>query len=337
MIRRPIHRVRPLSAFSVPTLVAAILVACGELVGFDAPELGATVANPLAGVVLHVDPDSPARRQAEAWRDDRPEDAQQLEKLASQPQADWFGDWNGDIRRDVESRVRAVRAAGGLPLLVAYNIPGRDCGSHSAGGAGNVERYRSWVRDFAAGLGRGPAVVILEPDALAAAECLREAGRAERFAMIRDAVAVLKERSGVRVYLDAGNPSWKSADEMARRLRAGGVEEADGFALNVSNTISTAENIRYGERLSAALGGAHFVIDTSRNGLGTPADREWCNPPGRALGASPTVQTGHGLVDAFLWIKRPGESDGTCNGGPAAGKWWPEYALGLAQRSGADT
>ena len=34
------------------------------------------------------------------------------------------------------------------------------------------------------------------------------------------------------------------------------------------------------------------------------------------------------LVDAFLWIKTPGESDGTCSGGPAAGKWWGEYALG---------
>jgi endoglucanase len=33
----------------------------------------------------------------------------------------------------------------------------------------------------------------------------------------------------------------------------------------------------------------------------------------------------------LLWIKRPGESDGTCNGGPSSGKWWPEYALGLAQ------
>jgi endoglucanase len=32
-------------------------------------------------------------------------------------------------------------------------------------------------------------------------------------------------------------------------------------------------------------------------------------------------------------VKPPGESDGECNGGPAAGRWWPEYALGLAQRA----
>ncbi|NEE07199.1 glycoside hydrolase family 6 protein, partial [Streptomyces sp. SID7499] len=75
-------------------------------------------------------------------------------------------------------------------------------------------------------------------------------------------------------------------------------------------------------------------IDTSRNGNGPytggdPAE-SWCNPPGRALGEAPTTQTGDERVDAYLWIKRPGESDGDCKGGPKAGAWWPEYALGLA-------
>ena len=40
-----------------------------------------------------------------------------------------------------------------------------------------------------------------------------------------------------------------------------------------------------------------------------------------------------GLNDALYWIKAPGESDGSCNGGPTAGVWWPQYALGLAQRA----
>jgi len=38
-------------------------------------------------------------------------------------------------------------------------------------------------------------------------------------------------------------------------------------------------------------------------------------------------------VDAFLWIKIPGESDGTCQGCPPAGTWWPAYALGLARNA----
>jgi hypothetical protein len=36
---------------------------------------------------------------------------------------------------------------------------------------------------------------------------------------------------------------------------------------------------------------------------------------------------------AFLWIKTPGRSDGTCSGGPPAGTWWPSYAPALAQRA----
>ncbi len=59
----------------------------------------------------------------------------------------------------------------------------------------------------------------------------------------------------------------------------------------------------------------------------------WCNPSGEALGAQPTAATGDASVDAYFWVKRPGESDGTCNGGPAAGAFWTDYALGLAQRA----
>ena len=47
----------------------------------------------------------------------------------------------------------------------------------------------------------------------------------------------------------------------------------------------------------------------------------------------PTASTGDPNADAFLWIKHPGESDGACNGGPVAGTWWADYALGLAQRA----
>ena len=73
------------------------------------------------------------------------------------------------------------------------------------------------------------------------------------------------------------------------------------------------------------------MIDTSRNGRG-PAGT-WCNPKRRGLGARPTTETSNPRVDALLWIKVPGESDGTCNGGPPAGHWWPGYALGLARRA----
>jgi hypothetical protein len=38
-------------------------------------------------------------------------------------------------------------------------------------------------------------------------------------------------------------------------------------------------------------------------------------------------------IDAYLWIEDPGASDGPCNGGPAAGRYWPQYAVDLEQAS----
>jgi endoglucanase len=287
-----------------------------------------SAATALSGSLLYTNPSSSAQRQADAWRVTRPADAAQMDKIASQPVAMWLGEWSGDVRATVSGAVS--RAAGRMSVFVAYNIPGRDCGGYSAGGIG-ATAYRAWVRNIAAGLAGAPAVVVVEPDALPGMDCLGTAAQEERLALIRDAVDVLKA-AGAAVYVDAGHARWQPADVMASRLARAAIDRADGFALNVSNFVATDINTAYGAAISQRTGGKHFIIDVSRNGLGATADGQWCNPPGRALGVDPTTNTGHALVDAYLWIKVPGESDGTCNGGPSAGGWWPEYALGLAQR-----
>ena len=288
-------------------------------------------ANPFGRSKLYVDPNSKARQTAEQLRRSRPADAAALERIASQPTAKWMGDWNSNIRRDVQSAVQAISQTGALPVFVAYNIPNRDCGSYSAGGQRSASGYKRWIREFAEGLSGRKAVVILEPDALAGADCLQPAQRAERFALMRDAVQVLKAKNAV-VYLDAGHAKWQSPDVIASRLAESAISEADGFSLNISNYIANPANIAYGEQVSRRVGGKHFIIDTSRNGIGS-ANGEWCNAQGQALGHAPTTQTGHRLVDAFLWVKLPGESDGECGrGNPRAGQWWTEYAIGLAKR-----
>jgi endoglucanase len=289
----------------------------------------ADAANPFVGRKLYVDPNSAAAKQAAAWRTTRPADAAEIDEIATAPQAQWFGDWNADVAAAVNAHVSAAAAAGRWSLLVAYNIPQRDCGGYSAGGSAD---YRSWIREFARGIGSRPAAVVLEPDALAGLDCLSAADQEARLALLRDAVAVLRAKPGVEVYVDAGHSAWHPAATMADRLRRADVARATGFALNVSNFQLTSNEVAYGRAVSARLGGKHFVIDTGRNGLG-PNGAEWCNPSGRALGPRPTTATGDSLVDAFLWIKQPGLSDGTCNGGPAAGAWWADYALGLARRS----
>ncbi|WP_346621282.1 glycoside hydrolase family 6 protein [Blastococcus montanus] len=282
-------------------------------------------AGPLTGDTLYG-PNSGAAEAAARLRTSSPTDAALLGRMADVPTATWLGSWNRDVRTDVRTRVAEAHAAGGVPVFVAYNVPNLDCGGHSAsGGAGSVAGYEAWIREVAAGIGTAEAVVVVEPDTLA----LLCGNADERTRMLRSAVGVLEANPATHTYLDAGHSNWVDARAMAQRLQAAGVAEADGFALNVSNFETTADNVRYGSELSALLGGARFVVDTGRNGNGPGND--WCNPSGRALGEPTTTQTGHGLVDAFIWIKTPGESDGACNGGPAAGQFWTDYALGLAR------
>jgi endoglucanase len=285
--------------------------------------------NLFSGAKLWVDPASEARRQADAWRMSRPRDAALMDRIASQPVAKWVGGWNVDVGRDVAASVARVTGARALPVFVAYNIPGRDCGMYSGGGARGGSSYRRWIRDFASGLGRRRAVVILEPDGLAGMGCLNRSQQQERVSLIHDAVRVLKSQ-GAAVYIDAGNARWVAASEMANRLNRAGIAEADGFALNIANFLGNAITIAYGTEISKRVGGKHFIIDTSRNGMNISSLGNWCNPTGQRIGAAPTTKTGYSLVDAFLWVKTPGQSDGSCGGGPGAGKFWAEYALGLA-------
>ena len=277
---------------------------------------------------LYVEHTGPAVEQLTAYeKEGRTTEAALVRKIATRPVATWFAD------KDT-TRVDPVMVAarGFIPVLTLYYIPHRDCASHSAGGAPTGAAYTAWINAVAAALTGRRAIVILEPDAVAQSlqGCLTATQRTERYRLLTRAVATLTANPDLTVYLDGGNPAWiADTATMAKALKKAGVARARGFSLNVANFQTTTSNIRYGTRLSERLGGAPFVIDTSRNGNGP--GRQWCNPPGRALGNPPTLTTGRDLVDAYLWIKRPGESDGACGrGAPAAGRWWPTYALELA-------
>lgn len=320
---------RRVRALQITGLVSLATLAACEASDALAPGMTAAVSK-LVGLKFLSGGNTGATKQAEEWRASRPHDAALMDRLAQQPVAKWVNEWVplSEVPRTI---TRAI-SAGATPVFVAYNIPNRDLGSHSAGGAADAAAYRQWIRDFAAGLGGKRSVVVLEPDAVPQTPKMSGAARDERFELLRDAIQVLKAANAI-VYLDAGNARWMTPDAAAAALQSAGLAEADGFSLNVSNYISTAVTTAYGEQISRRTGGKHFIIDTSRNGVGGTADGEWCNPPGQSLGIEPTTETSHGLVDALLWIKVPGESDGPCNGGPRAGAWWGEYALGLAQQA----
>jgi len=365
-----------------------------------------------------------------------PKDAALIAKMEAIPRAVWF---TSGTPAQVHQQVRQTMAEAALeravPVLVAYDIPGRDCAQYSAGGALDEASYDAWIDSFTAGIGNRQAVVILEPDSLGLlpSNCGGPSANYpfsddERYAEIQHAVTALEADPGVSVYLDGTHSAWLAVGDMTHRLLTAGVQQAQGFYVNLSNYQPTPNLVDYGTWISdciamvtqnsfnpancgsqyypanpsdfstwglttawyaANMGGAvattHFVIDTSRNGDGpngmgryanapynqpasviaTLASGNWCNSPDSGLGLKPTASTGVPLLDAYLWVKTPGQSDGQCDsaGGvrawdytaytqpgwpadaagqalfdplwgiddPAAGAWFPQQALQLAQ------
>ncbi|MDQ1495422.1 MAG: endoglucanase [Actinomycetota bacterium] len=394
-------------------------------------------------------------------------DAARLAEMITTPQAVWFtGGTPGQVTRSVRDTVQRAKQAHRVPVLVLYNVPGRDCSQYSSGGAGSDPAYLAWIDGVVRGLGDESAVVIVEPDGLAnlPSDCPGAYPGGDIAALTAGRIADIKyageqtESHDVRasVYLDAGHSAWHSAGDMSSRLYQAGVGGVQGFSLNVSNYQFTVNSDDYGTWLSECLalatpvnsqgsavnagdfgdcgdeyynggpatnwaGGAmnpyaqwssgnpdltlntagvesryalllgtvkptaHFVVDTSRNGNGpnnmatfanppfnqpanvisSLAGGNWCNNPAAGLGVKPTASTGVPLLDAYLWVKTPGQSDGQCDiaGGarawdytvynpwnwnatqqaqndplwgiqdPAAGAWFPQMALALVKQA----
>ncbi|MGW8851099.1 glycoside hydrolase family 6 protein [Streptomyces xiamenensis] len=297
----------------------------------SSPAQAAPAADPITMTSgFYVDPNSsPA-----AWAAANPGDGRASairDSIARTPMARWFGSWSGDIRSAVNSYTAAAQSADKLPILVAYNMYGRDaCGGHSGGGAPSPSAYASWVSAFAGGIGNRPAVVVLEPDALGDYSCMSQGQIVERQNMLINALTQFRSAApNAWVYLDGGNSGWIDASTMADRLNSSGLSLARGFSLNVSNFYRTDEAASYAGRVNQTLSQRYgysraFVVDTSRNGNGS--NGEWCNPAGRRIG-TPTQQGGSG-AEMLLWIKTPGESDGNCGvgSGSTAGQFLPEVA-----------
>jgi endoglucanase len=404
-------------------------------------------------------------------------DALRLGVMAATPQAVWFTSGTpSQVQSDVRKTMSQAALTNTVPVLVAYNIPFRDCAQYSAGGALDTASYEAWIDGFAAGIGNRQAVVILEPDSLgivpwigdwcqptvtdAAGNTVNAPGAdpATRYAQLNYAVDKLAASApAALVYLDGTHSGWLNVGDASTRLASAGVARAEGFFLNISNYQITGNlaqygtwiseclayatsvtpgdfascpnqywnggplpsliaqingewngtaldgngawsdssttvdlntsgiNLRYATMLGATTPTARFIIDTSRNGHGpldgtqyaaAPYDQpatvtagltsgNWCNPPGAGLGLRPTANTGVALLDAYLWVKIPGESDGSCDiaGGarawdytaydpwgltgdaqnqfdplwgivdPDAGLWFPQQALQLAQNA----
>jgi endoglucanase len=314
------------SAFTVTALGLPLAGAAAAAVTGSLPAGTVFYANPNSNVAQWVAANPGASREPVI-----------ASKIASQPQATWFTTYNPTtIQSQVSSLTSAAAAKGQVPVLVAYDIPNRDCGGASAGGAPTIADYGTWISNFAAGLGSGTVIVLVEPDSLALQSCLSSSDASARDAAIAHAGQVIHaDDPNAKVYFDGGHSDWNSAAQQAAVLEAADVTtDANGVFTNVSNFEWTNDELYYGQQILTDIGDAslHLVIDTSRNGIGP--DNTWCDPSGRALGLDPTASTGYSYVDAFLWVKPPGESDGCAD---KAGTFDPALAYALATNPAAGT
>jgi endoglucanase len=265
-------------------------------------------------------------------------DAEKVLLLAQTPQFKWFGMWE----QPVIGKLRGMFETAGdaVPLLAVFGDEHEGCGSpgtNTSGGLGQNERYKRWIDQVARGIGDNGVVIAFEPDSLGLIECLSPSLRAPRLRALAYGVKTLSKLPNATVYVEAGAPDWQAVPTMARKLRAVGVSRVRGFMLNVTHHVATRKNIAYGAKLARALGGKHFIINTSHNGNG-PLYRNghtlWCNPTNVAAGELPTTKTAQPKVDAYMWVERPGFSNGPCNGGPAqVGAWWEKRAIQMVQRA----
>ena len=207
-----------------------------------------------------------------------------------------------------------------------------------------VPTFEAQIQALAAGVANRPAVLLLELDAIGSSACIAKAGLLPEWeAMLHYEVDALSSLPHTVVYLEGGYSDANTPAYAARILNASGVSQTEGFYTNGTHLNWTINEIKYGEKISKLTNGAHFVINTALNGNGpkrnphprTQGVEDLCNAPGRALGPRPTTHTGYTDVDAFLWVIVPGNSSGTCGGGPPSGVFWPARAIGLAERANA--
>ncbi|HZJ67911.1 MAG TPA: glycoside hydrolase family 6 protein, partial [Kofleriaceae bacterium] len=250
--------------------------------------------------------------------------------------------------------------------------------------ANGVQRYKSeYIDPIAAAFAAHPhqrIVAIIEPDSLGnLATNLSVPRCAGAAAAYRESIAYALNRLAMAntfLYVDAAHSGWlgwtNNTTAIAQIFQqvltaAGGADRVRGFISNVANyTVLEAttelfdyqgnpchDELCYVQNLGAALSatgitGKGFLIDTSRNGRGGIRHEwgAWCNVRGAGLGPRP-VATPRPGIDAYVWIKPPGESDGVSDpsaprfdahcasqdsvaGAPQAGQWFDSYFVDLA-------
>ncbi|KAI9041567.1 glycoside hydrolase family 6 protein [Aspergillus affinis] len=244
---------------------------------------------------------------------------------------------------------------------------------------GGVEKYKAYIdsiREQVEKYSDTKIILVIEPDSLANLvtnlDVTKCANAKDAYLECTNYAITQLNLPNVAMYLDAGHAGWLGwpanigpAAELYASVykNASSPDAVRGLATNVANYNAfsidscpsyTSENEicdeksyinNFAPELASAGFDAHFIVDTGRNGNQPTGQNEWgdwCNVKNTGFGARPSTDTGDELVDAFVWIKPGGESDGTsdesaerydahCGLGaalqpaPEAGTWFQAY------------
>ncbi|CAG7855134.1 Exoglucanase 3; AltName: Full=1,4-beta-cellobiohydrolase 3; AltName: Full=Exocellobiohydrolase 3; Flags: Precursor [Serendipita indica DSM 11827] len=251
---------------------------------------------------------------------------------------------------------------------------------------GGAAKYQGYIDGIAAAVKRNPSttvIAVIEPDSLANLVTNlsdpRCSAAADGYKSSTTYALKTLAAAGVYMYMDAGHAGWlgwpanisPAADLFVTMWTNGGKSPfIRGLATNVANynaltaaspDPATQGNANYDEThyinalapmLRTKGWNAQFIVDQGRSGVQNirSAWGNWCNIKGAGFGLRPTTNTGNQYIDAIVWIKPGGESDGTSNtsatrydtmcGGPdakipapEAGQWFQAYFVDLVNNA----
>ncbi|QRV95364.1 glycoside hydrolase family 6 protein [Ceratobasidium sp. AG-Ba] len=239
--------------------------------------------------------------------------------------------------------------------LVVYDLPDRDCSGGASAGEfssanGGEAKYQEYIQAVYAQFKAFPSITLavsLEPDSIgnmvsnqgipfcATAAPVQKRGLAY-------AISVLGTLPNVNLYLDGAHATWLGWPDSlgptakvlgdiyaaAKQLNPNAIVR--GVGTDVSNYNGLDQEVTYHTDLAPYLTAvgypAHFIVDQGRSGNQniTRSGEDWCNLKFAGLGPRPSANTPSSIVDAILWVKPPGESDGSSD--PSSSRYNPVCA-----------
>jgi endoglucanase len=259
----------------------------------------------------------------------------ELEKIGNYPQSHQFslytaggsGDQIFTQTQNYLCRMQRTDSSAAA-VITTYFIAHRGCDS------GAQPKFQSEVDALKAAVGRFPALIFVEEDALDTM-CWSNSGVVSgRTALLKYEIDQLSQLPHALLYVEGGTSDANSPGQIARVLNNIDAGKIRGFFLNDTHFNWASKEIKFANQVSQQTHGLHFVVDTRGAGQGpilnphpvTQGIEQLCNPAHRGLGPKPGASNGksYGMyskyLDGFAWVTTPGESTAsTCPG--RSGHW----------------